>query len=206
MMFRRLIAGLALCLVACAPALVVAPSTVTTTAETLVIPPPTMEKFAINLHCDVEFNQRGREVIYEASQRWFRASNGRIFINLVWDLDFDDEEALNVHIAEKDAMMWPVLSDYAIVEQIEKLRPGTRPLAATGVLPSGSRYVVMILDRIEETSFDEIVTHEFGHVAGMPDIVPLGSIMSGADIHGWPVPHELTPLDIELCRKHRYCD
>ncbi len=162
--------------------------------------------FELVIHADSDFNDLGRAVIKDAADKWRGASLGRIRIDIAFDLDLGSASGLQTHMAARHALMLGVLEESNIAQEIDAQHPSKHPLAATGSLGNGSRIVILIMDRIPSANFDEVVTHELGHVVGFPDLDALGAIMSGADVTGWPVPHNLTPADIELCRSFGYCD
>lgn len=79
-------------------------------------------------------------------------------------------------------------------------------MAATVKMSDGSQVVFLILDRIDVERFENTVTHEFGHVIGLPDLHARGAIMSGQSVQGSPGIPDWMPADVALCRAFRYCD
>ena len=171
-----------------------------------------MRTFAITLHADEGFTPLARALITKASGAWRDASNGRIKIDVEYDVNFGDLESVEAHKAANESFLIPIFGDGRVAERIDEALggPGKQPVAATlpSKGPGDPTVVFLILDRIgeEEGSFFSVVTHEFGHVAGLPDLPALGSIMSAGHVKGEPPVRALTVTDRELCRGAGLCD
>lgn len=163
--------------------------------------------FSLVLHADNHFNELGRRIIVEAAENIRRLTHGRARLDVVFDLDFDSIENLKAHMAANHSMVFGVLSDYDVVKTLDEgLRgPGTI-LAATVETKSRSQFVFLILDRIAEDKFSNVVTHEFGHVIGFPDLDAMGAIMSGRSASNEPAILDWAEADLKLCREFHYCD
>lgn len=173
-------------------------STATTTAA--------WKEVSLSLHGATEFTELGRESIREASNKWRAVSGGRIRIDVVFDLDFNSLENLEEHQRANHSLLIGVLSRYPIAEKIDELL-GSRnstPMAAT-IRGETSTLVFLIVDRIDADDFESVVTHELGHVAGLPDLPTFGSVMSGARLRGAPAVNEFTHDDVTLCRAALLC-
>lgn len=163
--------------------------------------------FELVLHGDTDFADEGRRRIERAASSIRRLTHDRARISVEFDLDFQSLENLKAHHDAHHSQIIGVTSDFDIVKTIDAIVPGPGTvLAATAPTNDGSFVVVLILDRIEEDRFEAVVTHEFGHVIGLPDLKQLGAIMSGSEVHGAPYPTDWTRADVELCRSFRYCD
>lgn len=166
--------------------------------------------FELTVHADTEFLPQGRQIIEQAAAKWSALSNGHIRIRVEFDLDFDSIENLKAHQAAQHSVLIGLKSDYKIAQQLdEKLGgPGVTPLAATvRQTDDGPVMVFLIMDRIEDgAALLSVVTHEFGHVANMPDLPTSGSVMSGARRRNEEPVTEFNEADIALCRAARYCE
>lgn len=154
---------------------------------------------------DEGFTPEGRRQIELAAAKWREVSNGRVRLDVVFDLDFESLENLRRHRDARHAQVVGLMSWMPLAEAIDAhfARQGIRPLAATtGESPPA---VFLILDRIEAEHFLSVVMHEFGHVAGLDDLPLLGSVMSYAEVPGQPVPVEFTEADRALCKAARLC-
>jgi hypothetical protein len=165
------------------------------------------KEFELTLHADVDFTDTGRGRIQEAAKKWRAASSGRVRIDVVFDLDFSSVANLQGHQESGDSLLLGVLSEYPIAKRIDAVigSPGRMPLAATMSSDGGPTIVVLILDRIESDDFLSVVTHELGHVAGLPDLPTFGSVMSGARRRGDTSVENFTTDDQELCRSAKLC-
>ncbi len=159
----------------------------------------------------MSFNEQGRAIIEEAARRWSVLTHGRANLIVVFDLDFDSIENLKQHKANRDSIVLGIESGYPIADAIDQSlggRPG-QVLAATVHEEdenTGPVLVFLIVDRIAADHFLAVVTHEFGHVIGLPDLPTTGSIMSGVEVNGIAPPDAFTPADVMLCRAAHLCD
>lgn len=176
------------------------------TPPPLISAPEPMRSFSTVLHVDQDFTPEARERIQQAASAWERMTHGRVAYHIRFDLDFADEDSLAEHVARKHNLVIGVLEDFEIVAKIDEQFLGSHPLAVTVGLKDGSIRVFLIMDRIEQDHFTEVAVHEFGHVAGFPDLPMTGAVMSGTSLRGSTPLEGFTPTDVELCRGMRYCD
>jgi hypothetical protein len=163
---------------------------------------PLQRDFGLTLHVDTAFDGIGREIIEKAGQNIRALTHDRARLELVFDLDFD-APAPDAH----ESLVVGVLSTFKIVHTLEEVIGGGGQLVAVTVPTKfDTTWVLLIMDRIEPEDFEAVVTHEFGHVIGLPDLPTMGSIMSGARVEGTAPLHAWTAADVELCRKFQYCD
>lgn len=164
--------------------------------------------FTHTLHVDTDFSDIAKLQIVEAAEKWRTASGGHIDISAVADLDFESTESVLKHKTEHHSVLIGVTSDLPVVARIdaELGRPGVVPMAVTVKNKDGSIAVYVIVDRVKFDSFKSVVTHELGHVAGMPDLPTTGSIMSGASFADEPPILQFTRDDLALCRASKYCE
>lgn len=158
------------------------------------------------LHVDTDLSPYARDQVRAAADTWRKASEGRIDLQLVFDLDFSDEAGAAEHAREGHSMVLAVHEDYPSVVRLDAQlsKQGIVPLAATTSSP-GRDVVILIMDRMTPESFLGIVMHEFGHVAGFKDLTERNSVMSGIRDLTVASAEALTPLDITACRDLRYC-
>lgn len=170
------------------------------------VAPEPLRTFTVVMHADKDFTAEGRSRILSAARAWHTFTEGRVDIYVEFDLDFDDVPGLKAHQAAHHSVLIPVLSDYPIAQAIDsELRGKGIPLAATVQLKDGSSGVFLIMDRIDPDNFELVVTHELGHVAGLPDLSEYGAIMSGVESNTVPTPKTFMPADLEACRASKYC-
>lgn len=165
--------------------------------------------FVSDVHADVDFNAKGRAALVQAAESWRKLTKGRVRINVIFDLDFDSIANLKAHRDAKDTILVGVLSEYPIVAEIDAATNrgnGSTTLAVTAHLEYGARGIFLIMDRIREDAFLSVAIHEFGHLAGLPDLPTHGSVMSGASVFGEVPVVEFTEEDRMLCRVGAYCD
>lgn len=179
-------------------------------AEPLVPDPVEIHKeFVRDVHADVDFNRLGRASLVQAAEAWRKLTKGRVHINVIFDLDFDLISNLKAHRDAKDTLLVGVLSEYPIVNEIDRAtNRGNRAttLAVTAGLEYGATGIFLIMDRIRVDAFLSVAIHEFGHLAGLPDLPSHGSVMSGASIFGETPVVDFTEDDKMLCRVAAYCD
>lgn len=153
------------------------------------------------MHGDVDFTDVERAAIISATNEWRSFSGGRVDIKVVFDLDFDDESAMQYKQA-------PV-----IIRVDSTMRLGVDP--GTIAFTNSHHQIALIMDRL--TSFRPVVMHEMGHAAGLrwPDWCPstrygdadcdhspdLNSIMSAV----YRGAQSFTPADKAFCRAAGYC-
>lgn len=167
-------------------------------------PRAALAEVAITLHVDTDFAPTGRVIIEKAADNIRRLTNGRAQISLAYDLDFQAVGNLEAHNALHHSQVIAVNADFDIVRTIDAKTAGRgTTLAVTVPTKYGSTSVILILDRIAAERFEFVVTHEFGHVIGLPDLEEDGAIMTGVQSNP---PADWTFADVELCRKMRYCD
>lgn len=195
---KKLFAWIALAFlsVCCAPPRASVPDATTVTV---------WRDFELVLHVDHEFNAEGRKLIEKAAASIRRLTHDRARLTVVFDLDFSSLENLAAHKDARHSKVIGVVSHFDIVRSLDKLMPGDNVLAATAPMKDGSIVVFLILDRIADDRFESVVTHEFGHVIGFPDLDAFGAIMSGRDIVGAPAIQDWTPADVALCKSFGYC-
>lgn len=168
---------------------------------------PPLRTFDLILHVDTAFTGQGRELIEKAAANVRRLTYGRANLTVAFDLDFESVPNLEAHRRARHSTVIAVLSSYGIVQKIDASLPGPgTPLAATTSLTDGSQLVILILDRIPTENFLSVVTHEFGHVIGFPDLPEMGAIMSGRTMTGTLSPTDWTAADVALCQQYRYCE
>lgn len=161
---------------------------------------------SVTLHADVSFPVQARETIKAASSAWAALSEDRIRIDVDYDVDFESIGNLKTHVDAKHSTLLAVFSDFDIVQSFDAEFAPATPLAVTTTdLEGDVRRVWLIVDRIPVPRAREIVTHEFGHVCGMPDLPSFGSIMSGASFKGAPPIESFSAEDRALCRAYHYC-
>lgn len=167
-----------------------------------------LQNLDLVLHVDTEFSDKGRALIAKAAENIRALTSNRANVTVVFDLDFTSISNLEGHRRAKHSVVIGVTSDLEVVDRIDASVGGKGgiPLAATTTLDDGSKAVFLILDRIEVTHFEAIVTHEFGHVIGLPDLAIMGAIMSGRQSLIAPPPEGWAYEDVELCRSYRFCE
>lgn len=164
-------------------------------------------EFELVMHADDAFPEDVRAQLDSAAAAWVDLTEGNVRIKLVYDLDFSSVENLKSHKVGTHALVIGLLSDMKLAQELDKhfASPGVEPLAAT-VTPAGEPSLVfLIVDRIPRAQFREVMTHELGHVIGLPDLPTFGDVMSGREVKGFPVPDKFTPADKALCERFRYC-
>jgi hypothetical protein len=164
------------------------------------------KEFEITLHVDTDMSELDRTHAEEASRKWRVISSGHIRINLEYDLDFGSTSGLLAHEMARHSLVVLVQSTSPVVRQLDAQLGGPKKtvLAATTIEQDRVR-VFLITDRIEAPKRLSVLTHEFGHVAGFPDLPNYGSIMSGAAPTGAPPVNEFTAEDTSLCRGALLC-
>jgi len=161
---------------------------------------------ATTLHADVQLSDEARAVIDHAGAAWRGPTQGRLNVGVVYDLDFSSPINLQAHEAAKDSLLIPIGSDSEIAARLDaEFAPG-RPLAVTIKTDDDRTIVYLIMDRIDEVHALDVVTHEFGHVCGLPDLPMTGAVMSGVSIKGAPPPDGFQPEDMALLRAAHYLD
>jgi len=200
---RKVLATVAVglvCLAACAPRAFLPDTTEVT--EIIVT-----RSVSRTLHADVDFTEAGRSRIRQAGVRWANFTQGRVNLQIVFDLDFDDMIGLAEHMAEAHDAIIPVHSSMDIVSRLTTetgLDNGKLLLGATTHHENDAMVVRLVMDRIDPDDFETVVTHELGHVAGLPDLPTQDSVMSAASPAGARV-KEFSADDAKLCRAFRYC-
>lgn len=161
----------------------------------------------LTLHAETDVSVEGRKVLANATEAWRNISQGRIRIGVEYDVDFDSVANLKEHQAADHSFVFGVTSDSDIVEELDAkiATPTSRPMAVTVSTESGAKHVWLILDRIPRAQALDVVTHELGHVCGLPDLPSIGSIMSGASLRNAQPLDAFTSEDVALCRAYKYC-
>lgn len=165
--------------------------------------------FSITLHGDVVFTPSGREDIVAAAEKWRNVTDGHARISLKFDFDFDSAENVSHHAAANDSVIVAIPENSDVVRGIDRRLggPHRKPMAVTmpSQGPDDPTIVLLIMDRISDEAFVSVVTHELGHVMGLPDLPTLGSVMSGAVREGGPYVNAFTPDDLTLCHASLLC-
>ncbi len=171
-------------------------------------PKPVRADFSRTLHAEADFNPFARNLIDTAAAKWRDVSGGHLDIRFNYDLDIEDAENTRAHVASNHSVLIGGTSDYPIAQRIDAMlgSPGRMPVAATATNDKGATAVFLIMDRIDPADFLSVMTHELGHVAGLPDLPTTGSVMSGAHVRGTPAVESFTREDIALCRAAHYCE
>jgi hypothetical protein len=196
---KKLFALVAVALLCCAPPPLASPPIAARAPEAA---PSAMRDFALTLHVDTAFDGIGRDIIEKAARNIRTLTHDRARLELVFDLDFE-APAPDVH----ESLVVGVLSTFKIVHTLQEAIGGGGELVAVTVPTKfDTTWVLLIMDRIEAADFEAVVTHEFGHVIGLPDLPEFGAIMSGARVEGTTPLHAWTAADVDLCRKFHYCD
>lgn len=161
-------------------------------------------EFATTMHAE-NWNDTGRKALTQASKRWWEATQGRVRIDVVFDLDFDSLSSL-YELSTADKII-ALKSDTDLAKHYDAIlgQPGLTVLAVTQQKRTSEIDVYLMVERIADEDFEAIATHEFGHVFGLPDLPNTGSVMSGAGTRGVARPKELTWEDLALCRAERFC-
>lgn len=162
--------------------------------------------FELVLHADTDFPATERTMIEAAAGNIRRLTHDRARPSVAFDLDFTSVLNLRSHADASDWLMIRVSSDFDIVEALERdahVRPPSQLVAATQM---GTRTVYVVIDRVRPGFFEEVVTHELGHVIGFPDLDAYGSVMSGTSRIGSEPLGDWTDADVALCKSFSYCD
>ncbi len=168
--------------------------------------PVALKDFDRVLHVDDGFEGEGRAIIERAAANIRRLTQDRAHLTVVFDADFDSLDSLKLHMQAGHTLVIAVLSDFPIVAALDEAAKGPgQLLAATVYQIDDSAIVFLILDRIDASHAENVVTHEFGHVIGFPDLPTAGAIMSGSSIKGSPPLLDWTPADVALCRQYHFC-
>jgi hypothetical protein len=174
--------------------------------------PKVLKDLDLVLHVDVDFTadaNGGRPYLERAARNIRELTHGRARIRLVYDVEFETENGFKNHVDAHHSMLLAILSDFKMAHMIDEnlaeTGPGL-PLAATIPLWDGAFQVYLILDRIPADHFEAVITHELGHVIGLPDLPEQGAIMSGTEGDSVPTPSGWTQADRDLCRSFDYCD
>jgi hypothetical protein len=160
-------------------------------------------------HGDVEFTAIERAIIAKAVESLEYQTAGLYRPSVVYDLNYDDINSLM--LLRDAALVVRMQSDYDVVRFIDE-ESGGEVLGMT--LPHGMNgqgtnpQVYLVADRLEDPArLEHVAMHEFLHAAGLDDIGPPGSVMSGATCHmsaGLQVCESIrcmTPADVaEFCR------
>lgn len=148
------------------------------------------------LHADPNWSTPTRAILREAADKWTRVST-RHRMSVEFDMDPSDGN-------QRVLVTW-VMAESSLVTALDSQFAPNTPLAANIRTGRGTTLVVFILDRIEPSHFESLATHEFGHLLGLPDSPTEGAVMSGMETSGTPVPRDLTPTDIVLCKAFGVC-
>lgn len=163
--------------------------------------------FELTLHADTDFDEAQRGSLVLAAESILRLTHGRARLHVIFDLDFGSVENLKAHASANDSMVIGVLSNYDIVAALDAALSGPGEVtAATTTTTTGAKVVFVIVDRVREGYFEEVATHELGHVIGFPDLHEHGAVMSGVMVNGVPPLGDWTAADVELCRQFEYCE
>lgn len=159
----------------------------------------------ITMHGETDAPPAARAAFETAAERWRDFTSGNVQFTTVYDVNFDSVSNLRWHRDEAHNLILIVPSTADVVRELDAQHPTVLPLAATATLDSGAILVLLVGDRIKTTRAASIVTHEFGHVLGLPDLPTMGAVMSGAEYPTAPPIDEFTGADRRLCVASRYC-
>lgn len=159
-------------------------------------------EFEIVLHADTNIAEEDRVTYDNAAELWRVTSQNRIRIKIAYDLT---PQNLLEAIKANKSILREVRTGDKIVEWIDKEHPNITVLAATTEALSGARYVWFIKNRFSSQEHYSIAVHEFGHVAGLPDLPTTGSVMSRIRDQKAPSINEFTQEDIALCKAYWFC-
>lgn len=155
-------------------------------------------KILVEIHCDVDFTVRERNIIADAIFTWFIQTNGMVNYIPVYDLDFRDINGLRMHAALRHNTLIKREQDNPLVDE-ETVLGTTTP--AGGVHLVGHISIAILMHHIKsERVMFSVVLHELGHGVGMQHIEdPYAVLYPG--INQRNVGRCLTKPDIaELCR------
>lgn len=202
-MIRKWLAGLLALFVTCAACAAHAP------------PPPKSDPVQVTMtrevhqtmHAEVGFSPPARSIIDSAAKRWRDFTQGRADIRIEYDLDLEDDDNTAAHFKARHGVIIGITSDLPIAKILDERTGATTtawPVAVTTKTPLGAPVVYLYADRIQKDEAEIVVTHELGHVLGLPDLPTMGAIMSGAAYPGLRA-QDFGPEDVALCRAERLC-
>lgn len=143
------------------------------------------------MHGDVDFDADERSAIQEAAEIWRKQTNGLARIRIQWDLDFNNDESLELHrdkskLVKANSEMESVKEGDCVAAKGMGLPCIGIPILLAWVQPGGGIHnyddvnpdMVVIADRMPSTKFlTQVVLHEFGHILGVPHINDKKAIM-----------------------------
>ncbi len=134
------------------------------------------------LHVDTDFTSEERAEMEDAAAIWYVQTSHLAVIALVYDLDFSDMANLKAHVDADDNLVARMESWMRAVQE------GDQPHAMVlgWVSPGGGihnpehapTHVAFVTDRFLDRDMAlQVITHEFGHVLGLPHVASRQSIM-----------------------------
>jgi len=136
-------------------------------------------------HGDVEFTPAQRAIVAKAISALEYQTAGMYRLSVIYDLNYNDINSLTA--LRDEALIVYMQSDYQVIQYLDNEK-GAHILGLTlqnGMTGEGKNpQVYLVVDRLEDPArFQHVVMHELLHAAGLDDLGPPGSVMSGATCH-----------------------